>query len=190
MIHHGDRIAALVDGELDHDTRDRLLVHIAQCADCRAAVEQQRQLKAMLTQVAGPVPSSELLRKLISMSEPGEPTPPARRPLNPAVPWAERERAAVAEWTRPHGAGSSDGVFGLGRMSRHRISIAAAAAVSASALTAGLALIGGDPPQPGPALTPPMDRYVQQHAETTGQMFGDPAYPVVFGGGFEGVPRR
>ena len=190
MIHHGDRIAALVDGELDHDTRDRLLSHIAECADCRAAVDEQRWLKAALARSDGPVPSAALLSTLISMAEPGEPTPRTRRPLAPVTPWSERETAAVAAWTNPHGPAGRDGTFAFGRIARHRIGIAAAAAVSASAVTAGLALVGAEPQQQGPALTPPIDSYVQQHAETTGQMFGDPAYPAVFGVGSDGVPRR
>ncbi|MGH8894941.1 MAG: zf-HC2 domain-containing protein, partial [Actinomycetes bacterium] len=48
MTHLGDRIAALVDGELDHRARDRALAHVAHCADCRAALDDQRTVKDLL----------------------------------------------------------------------------------------------------------------------------------------------
>ena len=44
--HLGPRLAALVDGELSHDDRDRALAHIAGCAQCRSLVESERALKA------------------------------------------------------------------------------------------------------------------------------------------------
>jgi anti-sigma factor RsiW len=80
MTHLGDRISAFVDGELDHDARDRVLGHLAQCRDCRNAAEEQRRLKVSVS-AAVPGPSDALIRSLISMSEPGEPTPREHPPL-------------------------------------------------------------------------------------------------------------
>ncbi|WP_139121227.1 anti-sigma factor family protein, partial [Streptomyces sp. SolWspMP-sol7th] len=34
--HLGDRLAAFVDGELDHDARERVLSHLATCPRCKA----------------------------------------------------------------------------------------------------------------------------------------------------------
>ncbi|MET7613373.1 zf-HC2 domain-containing protein, partial [Streptomyces seoulensis] len=34
--HLGDRLSALVDGELGHESRDRVLAHLATCCRCRA----------------------------------------------------------------------------------------------------------------------------------------------------------
>lgn len=187
MIHYGDRLAALVDGELDHDGRDRLLAHLTGCADCRTAVDLQRRLKTAIAAADAPNPSEALLRTLISMSEPGEPTPPARRMLaappatvGPAAPWAQRRGSVTrpAHMQRP-----------VSRPSRRRVYAAATGAFSVTAVAAGLALAGGERPQPGPALTPPVDSYIQQHVQTGGQIFGDPGYTAVFGVGF-GAPGR
>jgi anti-sigma factor ChrR (cupin superfamily) len=46
--HPLDKLSAAVDGELDHDSRDRVLSHLVGCDSCRAQVEAERRLKARL----------------------------------------------------------------------------------------------------------------------------------------------
>ncbi|MFD0317136.1 anti-sigma factor family protein [Streptomyces flavalbus] len=62
--HLGDRLAALVDGELGHDTRERVLAHVATCAKCKAEVDAQRRLKNVFAEAAPPPPSESLLARL------------------------------------------------------------------------------------------------------------------------------
>ncbi|MFE7326474.1 zf-HC2 domain-containing protein [Streptomyces sp. NPDC057565] len=62
--HLGDRLAALVDGELKHDARDRVLAHIATCAKCKAEAAAQRRLKSVFAQSAPPSPSEGFLARL------------------------------------------------------------------------------------------------------------------------------
>ncbi|MGW2475515.1 zf-HC2 domain-containing protein [Streptomyces sp. NPDC001665] len=62
--HLGDRLAALVDGELKHDARDRVLAHIATCAKCAAEAAAQRRLKNVFAQAAPPSPSEGFLARL------------------------------------------------------------------------------------------------------------------------------
>ncbi|MFJ1600455.1 anti-sigma factor family protein [Streptomyces sp. NPDC088261] len=62
--HLGDRLAALVDGELDHDARERVLAHLATCAKCKAEADAQRRLKNVFAQAAGPAMSAGLLARL------------------------------------------------------------------------------------------------------------------------------
>ncbi|MEU6059988.1 zf-HC2 domain-containing protein [Streptomyces sp. NPDC047097] len=62
--HLGDRLAALVDGELGHDTRERCLAHLATCARCKAEADAQRRLKSVFAQAAPPPPSAGLLARL------------------------------------------------------------------------------------------------------------------------------
>lgn len=45
MSHLGERLTALVDGELGHDERDRALAHLAACDLCRAEADALRALK-------------------------------------------------------------------------------------------------------------------------------------------------
>ncbi|MGD3107797.1 zf-HC2 domain-containing protein [Streptomyces sp. YGL11-2] len=62
--HLGDRLAALVDGELGHDARERVLAHLATCGKCKAEADAQRRLKNVFAQTAPPGPSEGLLARL------------------------------------------------------------------------------------------------------------------------------
>lgn len=67
--HLGPRLAALVDGELSHDDRDRALAHIAGCAQCRSLVESERTLKGQLGAMAMPEPSARLMASLFQIPQ-------------------------------------------------------------------------------------------------------------------------
>ncbi|MFJ6568337.1 anti-sigma factor family protein [Streptomyces sp. NPDC091292] len=62
--HLGDRLAALVDGELGHDSRERVLAHLATCAKCKAEADAQRRLKNVFAEAAPPPPSASFLARL------------------------------------------------------------------------------------------------------------------------------
>ncbi|GAA2677011.1 zf-HC2 domain-containing protein [Streptomyces aculeolatus] len=62
--HLGEALAALVDGELPHDSRDRVLAHLATCPRCKAEADEQRRLKSVFSAAAPPAPSDGLLARL------------------------------------------------------------------------------------------------------------------------------
>ncbi|UCM90178.1 zf-HC2 domain-containing protein [Streptomyces marincola] len=62
--HLGESLAALVDGELTHDSRDRVLAHLATCAHCKAEADAQRELKNVFARSVLPGPSDGLLARL------------------------------------------------------------------------------------------------------------------------------
>lgn len=62
--HLGDRLSALVDGELGHETRERVLAHLATCAKCKSEVDAQRRLKNVFAEAAPPPPSESFLARL------------------------------------------------------------------------------------------------------------------------------
>jgi len=66
--HLGDRMAAFVDGELDHDARERVQSHLAGCAACLARAEEERRLKSRLAASTPPDPSNLLLSRLMAIS--------------------------------------------------------------------------------------------------------------------------
>lgn len=70
--HLGDRLAAFVDGELDHGARERVQAHLATCPDCLAEAEQERRLKSRLREVLPPEPSAVFLSRLMSISTASE----------------------------------------------------------------------------------------------------------------------
>lgn len=89
----GDRLTALVDGELDPDARERALVHLVGCDGCRAEAEALRALKRRLNALRDPRPGDGLLGRLYGMAEPPRPVKPVERtdppwpsPAAPGVP--------------------------------------------------------------------------------------------------------
>ncbi|HBF80718.1 MAG TPA: zf-HC2 domain containing protein [Streptomyces sp.] len=62
--HLGDRLAALVDGELKHDARERVLAHLATCSRCKAEADAQRRLKSAFATATPPPPSEGFLARL------------------------------------------------------------------------------------------------------------------------------
>ncbi|WP_329435490.1 zf-HC2 domain-containing protein [Streptomyces albidoflavus] len=62
--HLGDRLAALVDGELGHEARERVLSHLATCCKCKAEADAQRRLKSVFATAAPPPPSESFLARL------------------------------------------------------------------------------------------------------------------------------
>ncbi|WP_329220775.1 anti-sigma factor [Streptomyces sp. NBC_01485] len=71
--HLGDRLSALVDGELGHDTRERVLAHVATCPKCKTEVDAQRRLKNVFAEVAPPAPSESFLARLQGLPAGGDP---------------------------------------------------------------------------------------------------------------------
>ncbi len=69
----GDLLSGLVDGELDHPTRERVHSHLLECTPCRREVEVLRALKLQLSwaRVETPVPPDELTARLMAMVVPG-----------------------------------------------------------------------------------------------------------------------
>ncbi|MFE7650844.1 anti-sigma factor family protein [Streptomyces phaeoluteigriseus] len=79
--HLGDRLSALVDGELGHDTRERVLAHLATCSKCKAEVDAQRRLKNVFAEVAPPAPSESFLARLQGLPGGGAPDDGGLPPL-------------------------------------------------------------------------------------------------------------
>ncbi|WP_329621315.1 anti-sigma factor [Streptomyces sp. NBC_01255] len=152
--HLGDRLAALVDGELGHDARERVLAHLATCARCKAEADAQRTVKSVFASAAPPPPSEGFLARLQGL--PGGPGEPSGGSGGPGVPRGPLEEllgaaalksdgfatAAVVTPRSPHPGtgfrihevgGRASGTSGRGR----RFAFAAASAVSFAAIALG-----------------------------------------------------
>ncbi|GAB7031205.1 zf-HC2 domain-containing protein [Streptomyces sp. NPDC021749] len=174
--HLGDRLAALVDGELGHDARERVLAHLATCAKCKAEADAQRRLKSVFAETAPPGPSEGLLARLVQLPG-GDLDGPGSRLGNGALGRGEFARgggafryvpadvhsrhamAAVPPQPRTRGFRvQEDGRPGQ----RRRFAFAAAGAVSLAAFALGGALpleaavdaTGGRTDGGGTAVTP------------------------------------
>ncbi|MFF8288004.1 anti-sigma factor family protein [Streptomyces sp. NPDC016309] len=141
--HLGDRLAALVDGELGHDARERVLAHLATCPKCKAEADAQRRLKTVFAQAAPPPPSEGLLARLQGLPG-GAPGDDDRGgPFGGDGPYGVRPGA----FGYAQGADSGFRIHEVGRQEQERspwrgrrFAFAAASAVSFAAIALGGAL--------------------------------------------------
>ncbi|GGL10356.1 anti-sigma factor family protein [Planomonospora parontospora] len=174
MSHLGERVSALVDGELNHHERDRALSHLTFCADCRAEVDAVRALKSRLRSLDGPSMPTDLTVSLLRMAEPGGPLPPRERPF-PAprtfggAPIPSMHSIAPPD-NRPRGRA------GGARRSR-RAGYVAVGFASAAVALGTLFVVGGAESNP---RVPPVDMFANQP--------GSPANTVHRGGTATPVP--
>ncbi|GLX17700.1 MULTISPECIES: zf-HC2 domain-containing protein [Streptomyces] len=180
--HLGDRLAALVDGELKHDARERVLAHLATCAKCKAEADAQRRLKTLFVESAPPPLSAGLLARLQGLpgagpdgpagpagpgGGPGAPLAPPAPGVDPFSSFGYSAPAAPREGFRIHEVGRP----------RRRFAFVAAGAVSLAAIALGgsLPLDGIEPnargeapaTRPGPAV-PLTDAFVRDRVPTPG----------------------
>ncbi|MET9438698.1 zf-HC2 domain-containing protein [Streptomyces sp. NPDC006551] len=154
--HLGDRLAALVDGELGHDARERVLAHLATCAKCKAEADAQRRLKSVFASTAPPPPSEGFLARLQGLpGGPGDPGGEERRgaPFDDLFglggpsggPGVKSDGFATAAAVSPHSGFRIHEVGPRADQDRsnwrgRRFGIAAASAVSFAAIALGGAL--------------------------------------------------
>ena len=177
MIHLGDRVASLVDGQLPVDAAERAYAHIATCPACRTQVEEERLTKSRLAALGDPRPADSLVTRLMELATPdgllaprdgyvpGSPRPQTV-PITPRAAVASRPPGAADGSSRPPGRRSGRG-RGLGSV-RPRARFAAAVVGALSLISAGVAagvVTAGS--TVGPAVVPPIDTFVVEHQATT-----------------------
>ncbi|MEH0636183.1 anti-sigma factor [Streptomyces bottropensis] len=110
--HLGDRLSALIDGELGHEARDRVLAHLATCGKCKMEADEQRRLKNVFAEAAPPPPSESFLARLQMLPAGGD----SGSPLSGG--FAGRIGSAVGGPGLPDPSDSRDfagfGVYGAG----------------------------------------------------------------------------
>jgi hypothetical protein len=174
LQHPMDKLSAVVDGELDHDSRDKVLSHLVGCDTCRAEVDAQRRLKARMAALEPPEPSTDLMQRLMGVSSfSPEPREEVRPVLTPAVTLFPQRSAFPAG----RSGGTRPGAPRTTRSRRRTGVLGAAGSAAAVASLLGTAFVVGDPArseQP-PALQPPVASFSSDHASTTGGApFADP----------------
>jgi anti-sigma factor RsiW len=153
----GDLLSGLVDGELDHASRERVLSHLLACTACRTEVDALRSLKTRLSWAGAetPVPSEDLTNRLLGMVVPGvEPTQPARVAAGPVRPVSVRPAGRSAADARPRRTA---------RLRRRTVG-------GLVALGLGAAFVLGGPASPGGAkapIDPTTDQFVADYVDAT-----------------------
>jgi anti-sigma factor RsiW len=156
MSHLGDRLSALIDGELGGAERDRAYAHLAGCEQCRTEAAELRALKKKLSGLLSGAPAeAAMTRRLIALTGPGGPLPPRRSLLRLAF----RTRAR-RETRRPGPRGPV----------RRRYLLLGTVSLVVGLGTAAFTAGGSGEAIPGPRITPPVEMYSVEHAITTGEV--------------------
>jgi hypothetical protein len=167
--HLGERISALVDDALAADARDRALVHIAGCDQCRLEVESSRLLKARLSVLPAPQVPFGLTARLLAMSEPGGPIPPrpSQLPTQPrAMGVPNRPTAARPQGSRP--AGRANRMTNRTSAPSPRRTVRLAALAGAALSTMVVAVVGLSSGVRSESPTPPVTQLTSNVGSSTG----------------------
>lgn len=189
--HLGELVAALVDGALDGNTRDRALAHVAGCAPCRGEVDDQRRIKDRLRRLDAPELAADLTERLraVAGSSDVAGTPDAGSPgahlvsgsahrsgtarLRPAATGSARRPGGTAR--PPLASRRPSRPSGAGRRTRR-----VAGGVTALALGLVVVVAFGPGRHQGPSVSPPVGQFTVEHAQTTGGFPGaDPGAGAV-----------
>ncbi|MER8183576.1 zf-HC2 domain-containing protein [Kitasatospora sp. NPDC094015] len=136
--HLGDRLSAYLDGELGHDSRERVQAHLATCPECLAEADEGRAVKHLLTRTGTPAPSSLLMSRLMAVA---------------ALPDDEhRDGPGGGESVPPAAAEAAAGTFGGSRLTGGSFGRGAGSSFGGGALGAEAPIPGVDPraERPGP----------------------------------------
>jgi anti-sigma factor RsiW len=169
LQHPLDKLSAAVDGELDHDSRDKVLSHLVGCDSCRAEVDAKRQLKTRLGALGcdNPEPSTDLMQRLLGVPSFSLDAREEARPVfTPAVVSLSPLRSAF-----PAARTGGSRLAARTTRSRRRTGVlGAAGSAAAVASLLGTAFVIGDPArqQQPPLLQPPVSSLSADHGATSG----------------------
>jgi Putative zinc-finger len=142
VSHLGQRLSALIDGELSHQQRERVLAHLAHCAPCRKEAAALRMLKQRMHALGEARADTALTDRLIAVAGLADPAPWQRR-------FRLMGRRSVLGPSRRRWGVRSLAVAGL--------------TLAGLGVPAAAFLAGGGGQDLGPSVTPAIDMYVVQH---------------------------
>lgn len=136
--HLGERLSAFLDGELGHDSRDRVQAHLATCPQCLAEADEGRAVKHLLTGTGTPGPSAALMARLMAVGNLPDDAPAGRD-------WPAGRGRRDDDDDLPGGGVAAAGTLGGSRLDGGSFGRGAGASFGAGALGADAPLPGVDP---------------------------------------------
>lgn len=161
MSHLGQRLSALIDGELDLAERERVLLHLSRCRSCRDEIAALHTLKRRMNALGDTTANAGLTGRLMGLRD----------------TFDEGDMAARSVWPKSaeRWLGAEQG--GSARIGRYVLA-GSLAAVIAGLGTAAFIVGGSQAPTPEPAITPSVDVYTVQHDLTSGWAPANPPIPA------------
>jgi anti-sigma factor RsiW len=147
MSHLGQRLSALIDGELDCDDRDRVLGHLARCSWCRDEAAALRTLKRRMNALGETAADAALTGRLMGLSSEDGLWPQT------APRWSSAESGARED-----------------ARSLPKYLLAGSFAVFLAGLGTAAFIAGGEPQAqaPAPKVTPSVDVFLLEHDTVNG----------------------
>jgi anti-sigma factor RsiW len=157
MSHLGERLSALIDGELDLAERERVLIHLSRCSSCRDEIAALHTLKRRMNALGDTAANAGLTGRLMGLRD----------------TFCDGEMSYSTEgWLGAQQSGPDS------RIGRYFLA-GSLAAVVAGLGTAAFIVGGGSPTRaPEPSITPSVDVYMVQHDLITGWAPANPPLPA------------
>jgi anti-sigma factor RsiW len=145
MTHPGQRLSALIDGELDGEERERVLGHLARCDWCRDEAAALRTLKRRMNALGEAAAGAALTGRLMGLGHDGA-----------AAMWP----SPATQWSGPARTDSKAARYILG----------GSVAVFLASIGTAAFIAGGDPQAqaPAPRVAPSVDVYLLEHSTVGG----------------------
>ncbi len=149
MSHLGQRLSALIDGELDLAERERVLVHVSRCQSCQDEIAALRTLKQRMNALGDAAATAGLTRRLMGLRE-------------SAADGADAGWPSTEDWAEP--------ARGRPQARTSRYVLGGSLAILLAGLGTAAFIAGGEPQAraPEPTITPSVDVYTLQHYLDTG----------------------
>jgi anti-sigma factor RsiW len=151
LTHLGQRLSALIDGELDGSERERVLLHMARCGSCRDEVAALRMLKRRMNDLGEAAAGAGLTGRLMRLRESG---------LADGMP------AAETAWQPPPGSWEFPSHTSRPEQRAGRYFLAGSLVVFLAGLGTAAFIAGGESQAqaPSPPVTPSVDVLVVPRA--------------------------
>jgi len=155
VTHLGQRLSALIDGELGPFERDQVVWHLARCAACQDEAAALRALKRRMNALGEAAADAALTGRLMGLSSIDHGR------------WPQVEWPRTAPSTRPEAKAG-------------RYFLAGSFAVFLVGLGTAAFIAGGEPQAqaPTPRVTPPVGIYTVEHDDMNGLFVNVPLEPI------------
>lgn len=158
MTHPGQRLSALIDGELDGSERERVLLHMARCDSCRDEAAALKVLKRRMNTLGEAAANAALTGRLMGL---GESVLAGQMTMGESA-WPET--VAAADWSGSEDAGARH------EQRNGRYLLAGALAVFLAGLGTAAFIVGGESQTQAPTVpaAPSVDVMVVPHQYLNG----------------------
>ena len=164
MNHLGQRLSALIDGELDLDERERVLVHMARCGSCRDEVAALRMLKRRMNALGEAAAGAGLTGRLMNLRDAA--LHDSVLPVEAVWP----PPPAAGHWQSPSASNHHEDDDSDNRAARFFIAGSLAVFMVGLSTAAVVAGGGAQARAPAPPVTPSVDVFSVPHGVGAGQV--------------------